>query len=180
MKTNLAVMALATLAITACSTASKVMTAEAPVQESAAKNVQATPSTETSTISSAEVESSNLAAQLDEMNKQSVYFDFGETVIKPEYRELIQKQAEFMKAHPNAVVTLEGNTDERGSSEYNLALGDRRANAVRDALELIGVRDSQIKTVSLGEEHPRLTCHEEQCWKENRRTDFDGKTANGG
>jgi peptidoglycan-associated lipoprotein len=175
MKTNLAVLALATLAITACSTASKVTTAEAPTQEAAATSAQATPEAETNTVRSAEVSSSDLTAQLDEMNRQSVYFDFGDTVIKPEYRELIQKQAEFLKAHANAVVTLEGNTDERGSSEYNLALGDRRANAVRHALELIGVPDSQIKTVSLGEEHPRLTCHEEQCWKENRRTDFVGK-----
>jgi len=174
MKTNLAVVVLATLAITACSTVSKVTTAETPSQEATANNGQP-PGAETSTIRSADVDSSNLAAQLDEMNRQSVYFDFGDTVIKPEYRELIQKQAEFMKAHANAVVTLEGNADERGSSEYNLALGDRRANAVRNALELIGVPDSQIKTVSLGEEHPRLTCHEEQCWKENRRTDFVGK-----
>lgn len=172
MKTNLAVAALAILAISACSTASKVTTAETPAQESAANNAQATPPAETSSISSAEVESSNLAARLDEMNKQSVYFDFGETVIKPEYHELIQRQAEFMKAHANAVATLQGNADERGSSEYNLALGDRRANAVRKALEVIGVPDSQIRIVSLGEEHPRLTCHEEQCWKENRRTDF--------
>ncbi len=174
MKTNLAVVVLATLAISACSTASKETTAEAPAQEAAANNAQA-PGAETNTIRSAEVSSSDLAAQLDEMQKQSVYFDFGETLIKPEYNGLIQRQAEFMKAHANVVVTLEGNADERGSSEYNLALGDRRANAVRNALELIGVADSQIKTVSLGEEHPRQTCHEEQCWKENRRTDFVGK-----
>lgn len=174
MKTNLAVVVLATLAISACSTASKETTAEAPAQEAAANSAQA-PGAETNTIRSAEVSSSDLAAQLDEMQKQSVYFDFGETLIKPEYNGLIQRQAEFMKAHANVVVTLEGNADERGSSEYNLALGDRRANAVRNALELIGVADSQIKTVSLGEEHPRQTCHEEQCWKENRRTDFVGK-----
>ena len=175
MKTNLVVLALVTLAISACSTASKETTAEAPAQEAAASGAQATPSTETGTISSAEVETSNLTAQLDEMKKQSVYFDFGEFEVKPEYRELIQKQAEFLKAHANVIVTLEGNTDERGSSEYNLALGDRRANAVRKALEVMGVPDSQIKAVSLGEEHPRLTCHEEQCWQENRRTDFVGK-----
>jgi len=175
MKTNLVVLALVTLAISACSTASKETTAEAPAQEAAASGAQATPSTETGTISSAEVETSNLTAQLDEMKKQSVYFDFGEFEVKPEYRELIRRQAEFLKAHANVIVTLEGNTDERGSSEYNLALGDRRANAVRKALEVMGVTDSQIKSVSLGEEHPRLTCHEEQCWKENRRTDFDGK-----
>jgi peptidoglycan-associated lipoprotein len=178
MKTNLAVLALATFAISACSAASRETPAEAPAQEAAAANVQATQSTETGTIRSAEVETSNLTAQLDEMQKQSVYFDFGETVINPEYNGLIQRQAEFIKAHANVIVTLEGNTDERGSSEYNLALGDRRANAVRKALEVMGVPDSQIKSVSLGEEHPRLTCHEEQCWKENRRTDFVGKTAN--
>lgn len=175
MKTNLVMAALAVLAISACSTASKETTAEAPPQEATANNGQAAPATETNSIRSADVNSSNLATQSDEMHKQSVYFDFGGIVIKPEYRELIQKQAEFLKAHANAVVTLEGNTDERGSSEYNLALGDRRANAVRKALEVIGVPDSQIRTVSLGEEHPRLTCHEEQCWKENRRTDFVGK-----
>ena len=175
MKTNLAMVVLVSLAISACSTAPKVTTVETPAQEAAASGAQATPSTETGTISSAEVETSNLTAQLDEMKKQSVYFDFGEFEVKPEYRELIQRQAEFLKAHANVIVTLEGNTDERGSSEYNLALGDRRANAVRKALEVMSVPDSQIKTVSLGEEHPRLTCHEEQCWKENRRTDFVGK-----
>jgi peptidoglycan-associated lipoprotein len=178
MKTNLAVLALVTLAISACSTATKETPAEVPAQEPVATGAQATPTTETGTISSAEVETSSLTAQLDEMKKQSIYFDFGEFEVKPEYRELIQRQAEFLKAHANVIVTLEGNTDERGSSEYNLALGDRRANAVRKALEVIGVPDSQIKSVSLGEEHPRLTCHEEQCWKENRRTDFVGKTAN--
>lgn len=175
MKTNLAVAVLATLAISACSTASKETTTEAPPQGATTNNEQAIPATETNPIRSSDVSSSNLAAQLDDMQKQSVYFDFGEFVIKPEYRGLIQKHAEFMKAHTNTVVTLEGNADERGSSEYNLALGDRRANAVRKALEVIGVPDSQIKTVSLGEEHPRKTCHEELCWKENRRTDFVGK-----
>ena len=175
MKTNVALAALAILAISACSTTPKVTTAETPAQESAATGAQAAPSTETGTISPAEVETGNLTAQLDEMKKQSVYFDFGEFEVKPEYRDLVQRQAGFLKAHANVVVTLEGNTDERGSSEYNLALGDRRANAVRKALEVMGVPESQIKTVSLGEEHPRQTCHEEQCWKENRRTDFDGK-----
>jgi len=175
MKTNLAVAALAILAISACSTTPKVTPAETPAQEPAASGAQTTPSTETGTISSPEVETSNLAGRLDEMQKQSVYFDFGEFEVKPEYRELIQRHAEFLKAHANVIVTLEGNTDERGSSEYNLALGDRRANAVRKALEVMGVPESQIKTVSLGEEHPRQTCHEEQCWQENRRTDFVGK-----
>jgi peptidoglycan-associated lipoprotein len=175
MKTNLAAAVFAILAISACSTASKETTAEAPAQEASTDNAQATSEAETNTIRSAGVSSSDLAAQLDEMQKQSVYFDFGEFIIKPEYNALIQRHAEFMKAHPNAVITLQGNTDERGSSEYNLALGDRRADVVRKALEVLGVPDSQIRAVSLGEEHPRLACHEERCWKENRRTDFVGK-----
>jgi len=175
MKTNLAVAVLATLAISACATTPKETTAEAPAQEATESKAQITPEAETGTVRSAEVSSSDLTAQLDEMQKQSVYFDFGEFVIKPEYSALIQRHADFMKAHSNAVVTLQGNADERGSSEYNLALGDRRANVVRKALEVLGVSDNQIRTVSLGEEHPRMTCHEEQCWKENRRTDFIGK-----
>jgi len=175
MKTNLAVAVLAILSISACSTASKETTSEMQPQKAAENSGQVTSATETNSISTAEVTSGSLAAQLDEMQKQSVYFDFGDFTIKPEYRGLIQRQAEIMKANASVVVTLQGNADERGSSEYNLALGDRRANAVRKALEVLGVSDSQIRTVSLGEEHPRLTCHEEQCWKENRRTDFVGK-----
>jgi peptidoglycan-associated lipoprotein len=175
MKTNLAVALLATFAIAACSTAPTQTTAEAPAQPAAANKAQVGTEAETGTLRSAEVSTSDLSAQLNEMQKQSVYFDFGEFVVKPEYSGLIQRHAEFLKAHPNTIVTLQGNTDERGSSEYNLALGDRRANAVRKALEVLGVPDSQIRTVSMGEEHPRLTCHEEKCWKENRRTDFIGK-----
>ncbi|MGB8410375.1 MAG: OmpA family protein, partial [Gallionella sp.] len=82
------------------------------------------------------------------------------------------KQAAFLKAHNNDVVTIEGNCDERGSPEYNLALGDRRADAARKSLEILGVPETQIKVVSFGLEKPRLTCHEERCWKENRRDDF--------
>lgn len=169
MKSSLAVIFIASFAISACSTAPKVAEAPTPKQETAAASPVAT------TASAAEVEAKNLAAQLHEMQKKSVYFDFDEYAIKPEYREVIQQQAEFIKAHGNIVVTLEGNADERGSSEYNLSLGAKRADAVRKSLDMIGVPDSRIKTVSLGEAHPRLTCHEEKCWQENRRVDFIGK-----
>ena len=110
-----------------------------------------------------------------ELEKQSIYFDFDRYAVKPEYRNIVQIQAEFIKAHKNAMVTVEGNADERGSNEYNLALGDKRANAVRKNLELLGVPATQIRAVSMGEEKPRLSCHEEKCWKENRRADFAHK-----
>jgi peptidoglycan-associated lipoprotein len=74
---------------------------------------------------------------------------------------------------------LEGNADERGSREYNLALGQNRAEAVKHALQLLGVPDSQVEVVSFGEEKPRSTCHEEKCWAENRRVDVSNKKPEG-
>lgn len=131
-------------------------------------------------IKNAEIESrrlaaEKLAAEMRDLQKQSVYFDFDKSELKPEYRDVVQQQAAFLKAHKNDVVTVEGNADERGSAEYNLALGDRRANAARKNLEQMGVIATQIKTVSFGEEKPRMTCHEEKCWQENRRDDFNHK-----
>ena len=123
-------------------------------------------------ISSAEIEAQKLAAELQALQKRSVYFDFDKYAVKPEYQETVQQQAAFLKTHKNDIVTVEGNADERGSAEYNLALGDRRANAVRKNLELLGIPTAQIKTLSFGEEKPRLLCHEEKCWQENRRDDF--------
>ncbi len=126
-------------------------------------------------VSSAEIEARKLAAELQALQKKSVYFDFDKYVIKPEYLDVIRQQAEFIKTHKNDIATVGGNADERGSAEYNLALGDRRANAARKNLELLGVPATQIKTLSLGEEKPRLSCHEEKCWQENRRDDFSHK-----
>ena len=123
-------------------------------------------------VSSAEIEAKKLAAEAQELQKQSIYFDFDKYVVKPEYLEVVRRQAEFIKAHKNDTVTVEGNADERGSNEYNLALGDKRATAARKNLELLGVPATQINAVSFGEEKPRLSCHEEKCWKENRRDDF--------
>lgn len=115
------------------------------------------------------------SAQLQDMQKKSVYFDRDEFIVKAEFNSLIQQQAQYAKAN-RLGITLEGNTDERGSSEYNLALGNKRANAVKKSLEIMGVPSKQINTVSFGEEKPRSTCHEEKCWQENRRVDFNGKS----
>ena len=127
-------------------------------------------------LSQAEVETRKLADQQQELESQSIYFDFDSSGIKPKYEPVISSQANFLKSHSNVIVALEGNCDERGSSEYNLALGQRRAYTVGQKLELLGVPTRQIKTISFGEEKPRLTCHEERCWKENRRVDFDYKS----
>lgn len=123
----------------------------------------------------AELEARKLADEVTALQKQSVYFGFDKFSIKPEYRDVVQQQANFLKAHSNDIVTVQGNTDERGSDEYNLSLGDKRANAASNALKILGVPASQINTASLGESKPRLTCHAEKCWKENRRDDFSHK-----
>ena len=102
---------------------------------------------------------------------ESIYFERDQYIISSEYLPVVQQQAEILKQNGKQV-TLEGNADERGSSEYNLALGDRRAQAVRKSLQFLGVPADHIKVISYGEERPRQTCHEETCWHENRRVDF--------
>lgn len=104
--------------------------------------------------------------------QRTVYFDFDSSDIRPDGRPVIEAQARYLKSHSSAVTLLEGNTDERGTREYNIGLGYRRANAVRDALIAYGVSPSQIKTMSYGEERPVAFCHEESCWKLNRRVEF--------
>lgn len=121
---------------------------------------------------SASISSNSGRLAAEALEGQSVYFDFDKYSINPAYYDIVVLHAGFIKVRKNDIVTLEGNADEWGSNEYNLALGDRRADAVRRNLEMLGVPPSQIRTVSRGEEKPRLSCHEEKCWKENRRCDF--------
>ncbi|MDQ3185210.1 MAG: peptidoglycan-associated lipoprotein Pal [Pseudomonadota bacterium] len=106
------------------------------------------------------------------LSKRSVYFDFDSYVVKDEHRSLVQAHAQYLRDNSNAKVLLQGNTDDRGSREYNLALGQRRADAVKHAMTLSGARESQIESVSLGEEKPRGTGHDESSWAENRRADI--------
>jgi len=104
--------------------------------------------------------------------KRSIYFDFDSYSVKADYQSLLEAHAAYLKSHPQRHVLLQGNTDERGTSEYNLALGQKRAEAVRRALSLLGVPDSQMEAVSLGKEKPMATGHDESAWAQNRRTDL--------
>jgi peptidoglycan-associated lipoprotein len=105
--------------------------------------------------------------------KSSTYYPFDVYVVQDDDKPVVQAHAQYLSGHPDRRVRLEGNCDERGSGEYNLGLGQRRADGVKKMLELGGTNDSQIEAISYGEERPRLTCHEENCWKENRRTDLN-------
>ena len=101
-----------------------------------------------------------------------VYFDYDSFVVKPDYQPVVEAHARFLQADRNRHVVLEGNTDERGSREYNLALGQKRADVVKQALVLLGAKESQIESVSLGEEKPRCEDRTENCYAENRRGDM--------
>jgi peptidoglycan-associated lipoprotein len=115
-----------------------------------------------------------------EMNKMlvergllgDVYFDYDKYELRPEALERLRKNADFMKEYPEFVFGLEGHCDERGTNEYNLALGERRANAAKSYLVSLGIDPSRIRTISYGEERPFCTQHDESCWSKNRRGHF--------
>jgi len=106
------------------------------------------------------------------LQKRTIYFEFDSSDIKPEFAELVSAHARYLSSNASIRVRLEGNTDERGSREYNIGLGERRAQAVRRALMLQGVAESQITTVSYGEERPAVTGHTEEAWARNRRVEL--------
>jgi peptidoglycan-associated lipoprotein len=103
---------------------------------------------------------------------QSIYFDFDESVIKPEFRSVLEAHARYLRENPSVEGRVEGNADERGSREYNLALGQRRAEAVVRSLTVLGIPAKRLEAVSYGEEKPRATGHDEASWAQNRRGDF--------
>lgn len=106
------------------------------------------------------------------LSKRSVYFDFDSNVVKDEFRPVVQAHARYMVDRKDARIRVEGNCDERGSSAYNLALGQRRADAVVRALKIYGVKDAQMEAISWGKDKPVATGHDEAAWALNRRVDL--------
>jgi peptidoglycan-associated lipoprotein len=147
--------ALAVITMAACNPTTKPSTAASPdTNANANKPVAAQP------------------AESQQAKDTSVYFEFAKSNIESQYTATIQDEVAALKAHKGEKVTLEGNTDERGSAEYNLGLGQRRADAVKKRMVAAGISARRLKTVSLGKEKPKASCHDESCWKENRRVDF--------
>lgn len=120
-----------------------------------------------------------VAAPIDPLNdpkgvlaKRSVYFDFDSYVVKDEFKPLVEAHAKYLVANKGRKILIQGNTDERGGREYNLALGQKRAEAVRKAMALLSVPEAQVEAVSLGEEKPKAMGSDEASWAENRRADI--------
>jgi len=107
------------------------------------------------------------------LSKRSVYFDFDSNAVKDEFRPIVQAHSKYMTADKkDSKIRIEGNCDDRGSREYNLALGQRRAEAVKKVMTVLGVQDGRIETVSFGEEKPVADGHDEAAWAKNRRADI--------
>lgn len=115
------------------------------------------------------------AAKAETKGLQRIHFDFDKSNIKSEYEPVLKSNAGWLQDHKDTKVTIEGHCDERGSVEYNIALGDRRANSAKGYLKNLGVSADRMSTVSYGKERPLCTQHDESCWWQNRRAEFVAK-----
>ena len=106
------------------------------------------------------------------LSKRSIYFDYDKDVVKAEYKDLVAAHAKYVSTHPKAKMTLTGNTDDRGSREYNLSLGQRRSVSVKKSMNVLGAQDTQIETVSFGEERADTNCKDDACYGKDRRVDI--------
>ena len=106
------------------------------------------------------------------LSKRSIYFDYDKDVVKAEYKDLVAAHAKYVSIHPKAKMTLTGNTDDRGSREYNVSLGQRRSVSVKKSMNVLGAQDTQIETVSFGEERADTNCKDDACYGKDRRVDI--------
>jgi peptidoglycan-associated lipoprotein len=104
--------------------------------------------------------------------QRSIFYDLDQYDIKDQYKPLVEAHARYLRDNPGRKMLIQGNTDERGSREYNVGLGQRRSDGVKRMMLLLGARENQIESVSLGEEKPRSEGHDEQAWSQNRRSDI--------
>jgi len=156
--------------LSACSTPVKV-SEPAPVVES--KPAEAAPVADTRTVAPVETKSID---PLDDpqgvLANRSVYFDFDSFVVREDGKSVVQNHSGYLTKNTNRQILIQGNTDERGGAEYNLALGQKRAEAVRKSMVALGVSEGQIEAVSLGKEKPKAEGHSEEAWSQNRRSDI--------
>lgn len=155
------------LFVAGCSSTPDAERATAPVEDGRGK---------VATVDAGNISASKLPRELTDpksiLSRRSVYFDYDRFDVKDEYRDLVTAHARFLANNRQFKMLIQGNTDERGSREYNLALGQKRADAVKKILVMLGVREDQVESVSLGEEKPRNEGHDEAAWAENRRSDM--------
>jgi peptidoglycan-associated lipoprotein len=146
----------------------------APEQGAASGGAQSS-GTNSSSVTSEGVDPYSMAALKDPnspLSKRSVFFDYDSFIVKDQFKPLLEQHGKFLAATPKVKMLIQGNADDRGSREYNLALGQKRAEAVKKMLLINGGSESQVEAVSLGEEKPRCTEQNDACWGQNRRGDM--------
>lgn len=159
--------------LAACSSTPVATTTAAPVaQAPAAAPAPTKPAAQPLSQVQSVVVPSYLDPKSPIATNRSVYFDYDVFSVKPQYAPTIELHGKYLTSHPEVNIRVEGNTDERGSAEYNLALGQKRADAVVKALKVYGVKASQLEAVSWGKEKPRATGQTEAAYAENRRADM--------
>lgn len=171
----IAVAAALALLLSACSTVK--LDEAAPVEDRAGKDVpQVTAPINAGSVPASSEQSSSINDPLNDpasiLAKRSIYFDLDSYVIKDEFKPVVDAHAKYLVSRKDRKIIIQGNTDERGGSEYNLALGQKRAEAVRRSLQALGVPDSQMEAISFGKEKPKAQGSNESAWAENRRADI--------
>jgi peptidoglycan-associated lipoprotein len=160
----LAVLVSSALLLSACSSV-KLDDNKPPVEDRTGTN-----SRDVSTITTGSVDALNDPKGI--LAKRSIYFDLDSYTVKDEFKPVVEAHARYLSANKARKIVIQGNTDERGGREYNLALGQKRAEAVRRSLSLLGVSDNQMEAVSFGKEKPKAQGSDEEAWAENRRADI--------
>ena len=171
MRASFLATAILSLVLTAC-TSTPLSTPEAPTAAAPAPAAPAAAETTVKATAATQALASHLDASSPLYKERSVYFDYDVFTIKNEFMAMIERHAAYLKAHPELEVKLEGNADERGGREYNLALGQKRSESVKRALVTLGAGEKQLEAISYGKEQPKMLGHDETSWAENRRVDF--------
>lgn len=180
---NLFVPAIIALSLAACSTTPTQTTTTQPAPQTTSGGPEVvTPQPRKETppkpMAQEEIDWANLVKDPGNiLSKRSVYFDLDKYDIKPQYQPLVEAHGKLLATASDAKMLIQGNADERGSREYNLALGQKRAEAVKQAVILLGAKEKQVEAVSFGKERPKAEGHNEAAWAENRRSDilYDGE-----
>ncbi|PKN17553.1 MAG: peptidoglycan-associated lipoprotein [Deltaproteobacteria bacterium HGW-Deltaproteobacteria-6] len=153
----------------------KAVAAQAPstVDDEAARKAKEAADLEAARkAEAARIRAAKNAAALADLNIQNIYFDYDKSVIRPDAREILKANAELFTKNSAATIVVEGYCDERGTAEYNIALGERRAQAAKQYLVNLGIQASRVETISYGEEKPLDPGHDEKAWAQNRRAQF--------
>lgn len=169
---TLAIMLTGALLVTACSSPVKLDDKASVEDRTGGTSGQAADPRTVGTVNSTRSGMDPLNDPQGVLAKRSIYFDLDSYTVKDEFKPVLEAHARFLNANKSRQIVIQGNTDERGGREYNLALGQKRAEAVRRAMTLLGVQESQLEAVSFGKEKPKALGSDEAAWAENRRADI--------